>query len=151
MIERAVELREAGRSIRDIADELDVPKSTIGEWVIGIVPLEYVELQPDIPDPDGQRLAMLRYSCTACQRSLPWTDFWAKAKWPDGTMRVPQSHCKDCVKERRRQRRVDDPVWAREQNRRDWQRIKSDPDKLAKRRELTRENSVVLRRRRAAA
>jgi hypothetical protein len=64
-------------------------------------------------------------------------------------MQRPQARCKECVKEVLRQRRADDPAWARRVNKADWQRIKADPDKLAARRELTRENGVVLRRRRA--
>lgn len=147
---RAVELREDGESIRQIAERLELPRSTIGDWVLGIEPLPSHITDED---PDAARLSRLRSWCASCCQRLPWTSFWARSKWPDGTMRVPQSHCRDCVKARRRTRRHEDPAWAREQNRREWQRIKSDPEKLAKRRELTRENLIVhrLRRRETAA
>lgn len=147
MIDRAVSLREAGLSVREIAVEFGVPRSTVGDLVVGVVPLEYVELQDEAPDPDAERLALLKARCSHCQQSLPWSAFWAKAKWPDGSMRVPQSWCKECVKARRRERRRENPEWAREINRRDWERIKANPDQLAHRRELTRENLAAMRHR----
>lgn len=149
--DHAVALREAGATIGEIAETLKLPRSTVGDMVVGIQPLEYVELVAAPIDPDAERLALLRMICSRCRQRLPWSAFWAKAKWPDGTMRRPQSHCKECVKARLRERRAQDPEWAREVNRRDWERIKADPEKLARRRELTRENLVVHRLRRKEA
>lgn len=148
MIDRAVELREAGLSIREIANLMDVPRSTVADWVKGIVPLEYVEL--DGPTPEEQRLMKLVKRCTKCGEDKTWLDFHARVKWPDGTMRRPNSWCKECVNAYWRERRADDPEWARELNRRNWQRVKNDPELLAKARERVRENSRVyyLRRRR---
>lgn len=92
----------------------------------------------------------MRKWCSGCQERKPWGEFWAAAKWPDGTMRRPQSKCKECVKAARRRRRREDPEWALAENRRDWERTKANPDRLARRRELTRENSTSLRRRNGA-
>ncbi len=149
--EAAIRLREDGATISEIADRLGIPRSTVGDLVAGIQPLEYVRLAEEQPDPDAERLDLLRATCARCSQRVPWSAFHAKAKWPDGSMRRPQSWCKECVKARRRERRRDDPDWARDLDRRDWQRIKSDPEKLARRRELTRENLVVHRLRRKEA
>lgn len=145
---RAVALRQDGYTISDIAAELGLPRSTVGDIVKGIDPLPHASLTPDAVDPDLDRLKRLRATCTACDTPKAWTEFWAAARWPDGTMRRPQSHCKDCFKAARRKRRRDDPEWARDINRKDWQRIKNDPVMLAKRRVLTRENSHIYRLRR---
>lgn len=142
----ALHLRtECGLSISDIAERLDLSRSVAGEMVKGIDPLPHALLTEEAPDPDRERLLKLRRSCGACLAVKPWTEFWAAAKYPDGTMQRPQSHCKDCVKAARRRRRREDPEWARAQYKADWQRIKANPDQLAKRRELTRENSRVHR------
>lgn len=39
----------------------------------------------------------VRKTCTRCGHDKPWGDFHAAAKWDDGTMRRPQSRCKDCL------------------------------------------------------
>lgn len=37
--------------------------------------------------------------CTgSCGLEKPWSAFYAKEKWPDGTMRRPQSRCMDCMR-----------------------------------------------------
>jgi hypothetical protein len=86
--------------------------------------------------------------CPHCQTRKPWSEFYAAAKHPDGSMVRPGAYCKPCVAARRRERRRMDPEWARAVYRADWQRIKADPEKLARRRELTRENKAVWRERR---
>ena len=141
--ELAIELRHAGLSIREIAAQLEQPRATVGGWVVGIEPMDYST--PDDDAPTDPRLELLTRRCSSCGVAKTWGEFWAAAKWPDGTMRRPQAHCRDCVKARRRDRRRRNPEWARAQNQREWQRIKADPDKLAKRRELTRENGRVHR------
>jgi hypothetical protein len=83
--------------------------------------------------------------CSVCFERKSWSEFWAAAKWPDGSTRRPQYRCKECIKAAKRRRRREDPAWAQEVNRRDWQRIKADPEQLARRRELTRENGQVFR------
>jgi hypothetical protein len=88
--------------------------------------------------------------CAECRQSLPWVEFWAAAKWPDGSMRRPQSYCKDCVKARRRARRETDPEGARAVDRRDRERLRADPEQAARRRETQRENSASHRRRHGA-
>jgi hypothetical protein len=146
---QAVHMREEGGTVREIAEALDVPVATVGDWVLGVDPLPHAGLTDEPANPDAARLAMLRATCSRCQELKPWLDFWAKAKWPDDTMRLPQSWCKDCVKAERRQRRKKDPEWASRQDKANWQKIKADPVKLAKRRELTRENGRVHRLRKA--
>lgn len=146
---RAVHLREEGGTVREIAEALGVPYATAGDWVLGIDPLPHAHVTNEPTNPDAARLAMLSAICSCCREKKTWESFWAKAKWPDGTMRTPQSWCKNCVKTRRKQRRKDDPEWARQQYQREWQQIKADPVKLAKRRELTRENGRVHRLRKS--
>lgn len=87
--------------------------------------------------------------CGACGLTKPWTDFWAAAHWPDGTVRRPQSRCKDCVKARKRHLRRQDPERARARDRQDWQRLMADPARRARRRETQRENSSAFRRKQA--
>lgn len=96
------------------------------------------------------RLEMLSRLCSVCGHTKLWSAFWAAKKHPDGTMQRPQSRCKECVKQARRERRKSDPEWARKVDAADWKRIKDDPDKLALRRELTRENGAIHRRRNGA-
>jgi hypothetical protein len=92
VLERAVHLREAGLSTREISRLMGIPQSTIGDWVKGIVPLEYVELDDPVPTEEDLRLQRLRSFCTSCHQTKPWAQFWARTKWPDGTMRLPHSH-----------------------------------------------------------
>lgn len=88
--------------------------------------------------------------CAHCNERKPWAAFQAAARWEDGSMRRPGSYCTPCIALRKRERRRADPEWAKRLDRQDWQRIKADPEKLARRRELTRENGIVHRRRRGA-
>lgn len=143
---RAISLREAGATVRAIAAELGVPRATVGDWTKGIDPLPAIEDAP----PVDLRVHRLRKWCAGCEQDKPWADYWTAAKWPDGSMRRPQAKCKECVKAARRQRRREDPERARETDRRDRERIQADPERLVRRRELTRENGVAHRRRKGA-
>jgi len=102
-------------------------------------------------DPETERRTRLHAWCTRCHQQLPWTAFWARTKWPDGTMRLPQSHCRNFVKARRRELRAANPERVRERDRRAWRRMMSDPEQAARRRETQRQNSVVFRRRHISA
>lgn len=88
--------------------------------------------------------------CAHCGETKPWDAFQAAARWEDGTMRRPGSYCTPCIAERKRERRRRDPEWGKRVDRRDRERINADPEKLARRRELTRENGIVHRRRMGA-
>lgn len=59
--------------------------------------------------------------CAKCKRRKPWTDYWAKTKWPDGTMRQPQSWCKTCHAER-----TPNPEVRQRANQRYWAKYKRD-------------------------
>jgi DNA-binding transcriptional ArsR family regulator len=90
--------------------------------------------------------------CTGpCGQRKPWTEFHAAARWPDGTMRRPQSRCKACAAEARKQAlrrtRRDDPEAARARDRREWKAIQASPDRARKRRRLQQENSSAFRER----
>jgi hypothetical protein len=47
--------------------------------------------------------------CHMAETAQPWSNFYAKTKWEDGTMRQPHSRCKECHKASYRARRVKDP------------------------------------------
>lgn len=91
---------------------------------------------------------MLSKWCPHCQRLRPWSEFQAAARDENGDMIRPGAYCKPCLAARKRARRKIDPEWAKQTDRADWQRIKANPEKLARRRELTRENGTVYRVRR---
>lgn len=86
--------------------------------------------------------------CTRCQKRKPITDFSPRTRHADGSYATVLSRCKECLAELARNRRKEDPEWARAVCRRDWRRIKSDPEKLAARRVLTKESKAALRQRR---
>ena len=73
--------------------------------------------------------------CHMAGERQPWTNFYAKTKWPDGTMRQPHSRCKACqrvyVARWHREKRLRDPEWARKRTRRLHQSVKSDPERWA--------------------
>lgn len=85
--------------------------------------------------------------CTKCGQRKPWSMFHAKAKWGDGTMRQPAAYCKDCQREYvrvwHRERRCNDPEWARRRDHSRYESLRSDPERwaadLARRREWKRE------------
>jgi hypothetical protein len=141
-------LKEDGATVREIAEALGIPRSTVGELVVGVDRLPHASMTDDPPatnEAEAQRLGLLSKPCGRCNEPKTWSEYWAQTKWPDGTMRRPQAWCKECVKEQRKERRRMDPEWARAVNKADWARIKADPEKLDKRRELTRENGIVHR------
>jgi len=140
-------LRDEGASIRAIAAELGIPRATVGGWLRGAPALHLTVADEAAPNLEADRLAHLRKPCSMCRRDLPWSAYWAAVKCADGTMRRPQARCKECVKATRREQRQADPTRAREIDRRDRERIREDPEKAARRRELQRENSTVHRRR----
>lgn len=80
--------------------------------------------------------------CAKCKARKPWSEFWAKAKWEDGTMRQPHARCKDCWRERTRKRARDrrqrDPDTVRAADRERYRRNRRDPDWAARRRVITR-------------
>lgn len=79
--------------------------------------------------------------CTRCEKVKPWSAYYACKKWEDGTMRVPQSRCKDCMAEVMRERRPRDSAereWHKAWQRKAYQRWKRDPEWLATRRERDR-------------
>lgn len=73
--------------------------------------------------------------CKDCGERKPWSSFWAKAKWEDGSMRQPHSYCKPCHQARtnewERKKRAADPEWRRRRGQRNRERIRSDPDRYA--------------------
>lgn len=44
-------------------------------------------------------LDILKKACSRCKEEKTWREFYAGKKWPDGTMRFPQSWCTACMKE----------------------------------------------------
>lgn len=64
-----------------------------------------------------------RKRCNGCQAVKPWSEFYAKTKWPDGTMRQPHSRCKECHLARNRH----SPEAQRRYDRKRYQRTRHDP------------------------
>ena len=92
--------------------------------------------------------------CPRCERTLPAEQFHAKVKNEDGSVRIRQTLCKECSRERQRELRGHKPKSKQSKNLRAlrrrgrYLRDARDPDKLAKRREAKREQA---RRRRERA
>jgi hypothetical protein len=86
-----------------------------------------------------------RKRCSVCLQLKPWTDYWAAAKNPDGTMARPQYRCKECVKADRRARRRVYPELFRARDRADWRKLMADPERRVRRRETQRQNSATFR------
>src|ERR1700755_2485138 len=86
-----------------------------------------------------------RKKCSVCLVVKPWSDYWAAARWPDGSMQRPQYRCRECVRANRRARRAADPETFRKRDQRDWRKLMADPERRARRRETQRENSVAFR------
>lgn len=147
MRDDAERLRAQGLSIRQIADELGVPRSTVGDALRGLHALPTIVEEVEEVDP---RLTTLTKVCARCREPKTWAEFCAKTKWPDGTMRQPQSRCNACLAAVNRERRRSDPEWAGRIDRRNWERIQADRAKAARRRETQRENSVAFRRKNGA-
>ena len=77
--------------------------------------------------------------CARCKERKPWSEYHAKTKWPDGTMRTPQGYCKACRRVAVSEWRAANPERNREHERRAWQALRSDPERLATRREYNRQ------------
>lgn len=73
--------------------------------------------------------------CADCKQRKPWSSFYAKKKWPDGTMRQPAAYCKPCHQARtnewERQRAASDPDWRRRRGKRNRELLKADPEKYS--------------------
>lgn len=63
----------------------------------------------------------------------PWSEFYPRSSWPDGSMRAPRAHCKRCDTALRRERRHNDPEMQRAARNRAYERTKADPEKWAER------------------
>lgn len=92
--------------------------------------------------------------CADCKTRKPWSEFHAKVKWDDGTMRQPLAYCKECQRARVRvyhAKKRKDREWTRIRNRRTWAKIKSDPERYGAELERTRAFHARERRQRGAA
>lgn len=82
-------------------------------------------------------------TCADCDERKSWSEFWPKTKWPDGSMRQPHAYCKDCWRERSRawkaRRRRERPDLVQASDRAVYARVKRDPRRLARRREINRD------------
>lgn len=85
--------------------------------------------------------------CPHCQTAKAWTEFQAAARDNTGQMIRPGAYCKPCLAARNRARRKTSPAHARAVDARDRDRIRTNPDQLAQRRETQRQNSAVWRER----
>lgn len=89
------------------------------------------------------RRACTDSGCASGGALLPWSEFHAATKWPDGTMRRPQSRCKDCAREAGKIRRAELAKTAkgrRERNARQREyRNGLDPDRVSVIRAYSRE------------
>jgi hypothetical protein len=70
-----------------------------------------------------------RPKCPLAGQRQPWSNFYAAAKWPDGTMRRPQSWCKACANAASKA----NPEPRRRYDRRRYARIRKDPELWADR------------------
>lgn len=80
--------------------------------------------------------------CTRCGQLKPWSAYYACKKWEDGTMRCPQSRCKDCMAEIMRERRPRNSAereWHKAWQRKAYRRWRQDPEWVAQRRLQDRE------------
>lgn len=88
--------------------------------------------------------------CARCREPKPWSDFHAKVKWPDGTMRQPHSRCKRCqnsaVTARQAKWRREHPEEARAFDKARWARLKANPERLAVKHDVDRRSMAAQRR-----
>lgn len=97
-------------------------------------------------------LAVPAKTCAGpCGQRLPWTEFYAAAKWPDGTMRRPRHMCKACDKAYRAEHARKHPEQAQASRKRYWQaeaqRRREDPERHRQALEDLRMRSAAWRRR----
>lgn len=84
----------------------------------------------------------MKKRCTRCKEVKPWGAFYAGKKWPDGTMRVPQSRCKECMAEIQAEQRPRNSVQREKHKlwqRKAYQRWKLDPEWAGKKRAQDRD------------
>lgn len=67
--------------------------------------------------------------CSRCKAKKPWSAYYAKTRWPDGTMRQPQSRCRECMATVSREH----PEWRRKHDRKRYKRTREDPEAWAQR------------------
>lgn len=87
------------------------------------------------------RLVERHKTCTRCGQDKTWSAYYAGKKWDDGTMRLPQSRCKDCMAQIMRERRPRNSAereWHRAWQRRAYRRWRQDPEWVGLRREQDR-------------
>lgn len=80
--------------------------------------------------------------CNRCGVKKGWSEFYAKVKWPDGTMRRPQSRCKACFHELTVEWEQANRDKKRAAARRYREKMKGDPERLAARRARQRDWQV---------
>jgi hypothetical protein len=83
----------------------------------------------------------MKKTCTRCQERKPWSEFYAKTKWDDGTMRQPHSRCKLCSHEINAANREPQRAY----NRRRYVRVRHDPELWEKSKAEHRERYARLR------
>lgn len=64
--------------------------------------------------------------CPHCKTRKSWSEFAARTKWPDGTMRCPQSWCRACQASR-----PQDAASRRRANAKYWEKFKQDASAYA--------------------
>jgi len=72
--------------------------------------------------------------CRRCDKRKPWSEFYAKRRWPDGTTRNPHSYCIACwpaVQRENYARSAERRARRREYNRRYQEAVQADPERLA--------------------
>lgn len=79
-------------------------------------------------------------ACLICGEIKPWGAFYAALKWPDGTMRSPQSYCKMCRTKLSNEWQRKNREWRREWERRRYARLRNDPEWMGMRRDINRES-----------
>lgn len=90
---------------------------------------------------EQERLGTLTKVCSTCKAPKPWTDFYPRRKWPDGTVRLVQSSCKVCSRIaleeiRKAKRKAKEPrllKLEREYQRAYYRRKRKDPEYRARR------------------
>lgn len=80
----------------------------------------------------------LRPGCNARGEPQPWSSFYARVRWPDGTVKNVQSYCKACDRVKRREWGRLHPEDNREHSNRASRKHLANPENLAKKRERDR-------------
>src|SRR5579872_4703496 len=89
------------------------------------------------------RLAEPTKVCAGCKDRKPYSAFYAKTRWPDGSTRTVVDRCRPCHQERRnaqrRAARLANPAAARDRDLRTRRQVAADPERLATKRTYERE------------